>query len=485
MGSSAAAQICSTEICRHDFPEGFIFGTATSAYQVEGSLTEGKRGPCIWDTFSLIPGKIKDGSNAHIACDQYNRYKDDIKLMDDLGFHAYRFSISWSRIFPDGLGNSVNQEGILHYNNVIDCLLERGITPFVTLYHWDLPQVLQDMIGGWLSPEISTYFATYAEACFEAFGDRVKHWITINEPLRFATLGYSLGVHAPGRSSNRDRSLFGNSSLESYIVGHNALLAHAAAVQIYNTNFKAKQAGVIGITVDSDWAEPVTSSPDDKDASQRHLEFSLGWFLDPIFFGQYPTSMRQILGERLPEFTAEQRNLVQGSFDFVGINHYSSGYVTRNPLNSSELGWFKDINTKLLYEKDGKPIGEKGASFWMYIVPWGFGKLLKWITERYDRPPIIVTENGLDDENVPIKGLSEFTHDTKRVKYYQDYLFYVAQAIREGADIRGYFAWSFLDNFEWAMGYTKRYGIVFVDYNDNLKRYPKDSALWFQKFLKN
>lgn len=475
-------------INRRDFPEGFIFGTATSAYQVEGSTKKGNRGLCIWDLFSAIPGKIKDGSNADVSCDQYNRYKEDIELMANLGFDAYRFSISWSRIFPDGVGNAVNQEGINYYNNVIDSLLEKGIIPYLTLYHWDLPQALQDTIGGWLGSEITKYFAVYAEACFGAFGDRVKHWITLNEPLRFAILGNGLGVHAPGRSSNRVRSPFGDSSVEPYIVGHNALLAHAAAVKVYNTKFKEKQGGIIGLTVDSEWPEPLTSSPEDQIASQRHLEFNLGWFLDPIFFGDYPSSMREKIGERLPQFTAEEKNLIQGSLDFVGINHYYSEYVTDSMPNSqsaSEIGWSKDANTHVVFEKDGKPIGDKGASFWMYIVPWGFGKLLNWVTARYKRPPIIITENGMDDENVLSQSVSECLRDTKRVKFYQDYLYYLAQAIREGADIRGYFGWSLLDNFEWSMGYTKRFGMVFVDYNDNKKRYPKDSALWFGKFLNN
>ncbi|KAI5059308.1 hypothetical protein GOP47_0025627 [Adiantum capillus-veneris] len=475
------------ELRREDFPHDFLFGSATSAYQIEGASREGSKGISIWDSFAGTPGKIEDGSSGDVACDHYNLYKEDVNLMSSLGFTAYRFSISWARIFPDGFGNVVSQEGIQFYNNLIDSLIEKGIKPFVTLYHWDLPQPLEDKLGGWLSPEIPKYFVAYAEACFKAFGDRVKHWITLNEPARFAILGHCLGIHAPGRSSNRSRSLYGDSSVEPYVVGHHALLAHAAAVKVYREKYKEKQGGLIGLAVDSEWPEPLTSSLEDRQASQRHLEFMLGWFLDPIYFGKYPTSMSESLGERLPRFTAEQMAFIHGSVDFIGINHYFSAYVTtRHAVKKNSpwsAGWYEDVNTFLQFERNGEPIGEKGASFWMYNVPWGFGKLLKWLTDRYNRPVMFITENGTDEENDPSKSLTESLHDTRRVRILQEFLFFVSQAIRAGADIRGYFVWSLLDNFEWSVGYTKRFGIVFVDYNDNTKRYPKDSALWFKKFL--
>eukprot|EP00249_Psilotum_nudum_P019963 c27498_g2_i1 orf=485-2083(+) len=480
--------IPSKRIQKRNFPEGFMFGAATAAYQVEGAAFEGGKGTTIWDTFTRLPGKILDGSNADIAVDQYHRYKEDIELLANMGFDAYRFSISWSRVCPDKRASCVNQEGIAHYNDVIDNLVEKGIKPVVTLYHWDLPQVLQDSIGGWLNPEIVNHFANYAEVCFDAFGDRVKHWITLNEPLRFSVFGNGVGIHAPGRCSNRTRSPAGDSATEPYTVGHNALLAHATAVDIYNKKFKARQGGIIGISLDGEWAEPLTSSLEDIAAAQQHLEFHLGWFLDPIFFGDYPSSMRERIGNRLPRFSSEEINLLRNSLDFIGINHYTTRYIIPAPIhpeNRPLSGWMEDIGTVRLFEVDGKPIGDKGASHWMYIVPWGLHKLLNWTTQRYNRPIIFVTENGVDDEDCPSQSLAESLHDSKRVKFYQDYLCSVAAAVRDGADVRGYFAWSLIDNFEWENGYTKRFGLIYVDYANDLKRYPKDSALWFTKFLRN
>lgn len=474
------------DIRRGDFPEGFVFGTATSAYQVEGAAHEGGRGLSIWDTFSHTPGRILDGTNGDRAVDQYHRFQEDIDLMADMGWDAYRFSISWSRIFPDGFGTSVNEEGVQYYNRLIDGLLEKGLKPYATLYHWDLPQKLQDDMEGWLCSDIVKYFARYAETCFNAFGDRVKCWITLNEPLQFAYNGHGAGFHAPGRCSDRSWSLVGNSQEDPYIVAHNALLAHAAAADIYNKKYKAKQGGEIGITVDCEWAEPLTDTLSDRDAAQRRLEFQIGWFLDPLFFGDYPTVMRKEVGDRLPYFTTDEVTLLQGSLDFVGINHYSTRYITSasKEKNQNQCDYLDDQQILRLHEVDGKPIGERAASDWLYIVPWGLKKELLWISQRYNKPPIYVTENGMDQEDSPESSLEEQLNDKMRIHYYQEYMSAVACAIREGADVRGYFAWSFLDNFEWNMGYTKRFGLVFVDFMNNLKRHPKSSASWFSWFLK-
>ncbi|KAI5062942.1 hypothetical protein GOP47_0021489 [Adiantum capillus-veneris] len=475
------------EVRKCDFPEGFLFGAATAAYQVEGGASEGGRGPSIWDTYTQTQGKILDGSSGDVACDHYHRYEEDVDLLANLGFDAYRFSISWSRILPNGFGGVVNKEGIDYYNALIGSLLRKGIKPFATLYHWDLPQGLHDSMGGWLSPEITSHFASYAEVCFAAFGDRVKHWITLNEPLRFSLFGYGLGIHAPGRTSDRSRSLEGDTSTEPYITAHNALLAHAAAVEVYNTKFRAQQGGKIGLALDAEWGEPLTSSQEDKEAAQRHLEFQLGWFLDPIYFGDYPESMRNAVCDRLPQFSKREIDLLRGSVDFIGLNHYTTRFIKHAtpPTTSSGLSWLEDSHALRLTEVEGKPIGDKGASYWMYIVPWGIEKMLKWITDRYNRPSIYITENGMDDEDGACKSLHHHLHDSKRVKFYQDYLYYAAKAVREGTDLRGYFAWSLMDNFEWQGGYTKRFGLVYVDFKDGLKRLPKDSALWFGGFLKN
>ncbi|PON45551.1 Glycoside hydrolase [Trema orientale] len=257
------------EVSRSDFPPNFIFGVATSAYQVEGASKEGGRGPSIWDAFSHTTSKIRDESNGDTAVDQYHKYKEDIELIAKLGFDAYRFSISWSRIFPDGLGTKVNEEGITYYNNLINALLQRGIQPYVTLYHWDLPLYLHETMGGWLNKEIVKYFSIYADTCFENFGDKVKKWCTLNEPVRTAVDGYCCGRFAPGRNEHP--------STEPYLVAHHQLLAHAAAFSIYENKYKEKQGGQVGLVVDCEWAEAKTDRIEDQKAAARRLDFQLGW----------------------------------------------------------------------------------------------------------------------------------------------------------------------------------------------------------------
>ncbi|MQL85355.1 hypothetical protein Taro_017865 [Colocasia esculenta] len=347
---------------RGSFPKGFVFGTASSAYQFEGAVKEDGRGPSVWDTFAHSSGKILDSSNADVAIDQYHRFAEDVQLMADMGMDAYRFSISWSRIYPSKQSGStssseyfyvcyrfqivsiksqnygsgaVNQAGINHYNNLINALLAKGIQPYVTLYHWDLPQALEDKYNGWLDRQIINDFANYAETCFKEFGDRVKHWITFNEPHTFSIQGYDVGLHAPGRCSIL-LHLFcrgGNSATEPYIVAHNVLLSHATAAYIYRTKYKAAQQGSVGISFDVMWYVPETNTPEDIEATQRAQDFQFGWFMDPLFFGDYPSSMRTRVGDRLPKFTAPEASLVKGSLDFVGINHYTTYYAMNNKTN--------------------------------------------------------------------------------------------------------------------------------------------------------
>lgn len=464
------------EISRGDFPPGFVFGVATASYQVEGATLEDGRGKSIWDAFAGTKGNIKDGSNGDIAVDQYHRYKEDVELIAKLGFDAYRFSISWPRIFPDGLGTKVNEKGIAYYNNLINSLLEKGIQPYATLYHWDLPLNLQELIGGWLSEKIVEYFAIYAETCFASFGDRVKHWITINEPLQTAVNGYGVGIFAPGRRENE--------SIEPYLVGHHQLLAHAAAVAVYNKKFKAAQGGEIGLVVDCEWAEAFSNKSEDKVAVERRLDFQLGWFLDPIFCGDYPATMRQRLGDRLPKFSEADKELLRKSLDFVGLNHYTSRFIAHSDKPEEEYFYQVQEMERIVNMEGGQVIGERAASDWLYIVPWGIRRLLNYIANRYHNPPIYITENGMDDEESDTAALDEMLDDKRRVGYFKGYLAAVAQAIGDGVDVRGHFAWSLLDNFEWGQGYTKRFGLVYVDYKNGLARHPKASALWFSRFLK-
>lgn len=456
---------------RSQFPEDFIFGVGTSAYQVEGGASEGGKGRSIWDTWTHS-GHVFTGDTGDVAADEYFRYEEDMDLIADMNMDSYRFSISWTRIFPNGTGN-INSEGIAHYNRVIDALLKRGLKPFVTLYHWDLPQTLQDSYEGWVSRRIVADFAAYAEVCFKAFGDRVKLWVTFNEPMEFLH-GYGSSRYAPpGRISHP--------STEPYIAAHNVLLAHAAAVDVYRRLFKAEQQGEVGITVDCEWGEPLTNSTEDIEAAQRHNIFQVGWFLDPLFFGEYPAGMLKFIGSRLPQFSQEEVSLMKGSADFIGLNSYTARWVTpgAGPSGNEDATVTLDQHVKTWDMKDGVEIGPQANSLWLLIVPWGMHNFVKWTWERYNAP-IYITENGMDYDDLPFE---ESLNDTTRVNFHRDYISSLLQAIREGADVRGYFAWSLIDNFEWSFGFSTRFGLIYIDYQDNLKRHKKDSAKWFAQVL--
>ncbi|CAL9096597.1 unnamed protein product [Musa acuminata var. zebrina] len=458
-------------LSRSSFPEGFVFGTASSAYQYEGAVEEDGKGRTVWDVFAHTFGKVIDFSNADVAVDQYHRFDEDILLMKDMGMDAYRFSIAWSRIFPNGTGE-VNQAGIDHYNKLINALLANGIEPYVTLYHWDLPQALEDRYDGWIDPRIIQDYADYAETCFKAFGDRVKHWTTFNEPHTFAIQGYDVGLQAPGRCSAFLRLLCraGNSATEPYIVAHNVLLSHATVSDIYRRKYKQKQQGSLGIAFDVMWYEPMTNSSEDIDATQRAQDFQFGWFMDPLFFGDYPSSMRKRVGNRLPRFTTAEADLVKGSLDFVGVNHYTTYYAKHNSTNIIGIllnDTLADSGAMTLPFKNGKAIGDRASSIWLYIVPQGLRSLMNHIKQKYGNP---------------VHALK----DDKRIRYHNDYLLNLLASIREdGCNVQGYFAWSLLDNWEWAAGYTSRFGLYFVDYKDKLKRYPKKSVTWFKNLLKH
>ncbi|XP_075479903.1 beta-glucosidase 40-like isoform X2 [Primulina tabacum] len=481
---------CGKKISRGSFPKGFVFGTASSAYQYEGAVKEDGRGQTIWDIYAHTFGKVLDSSNADVANDQYRLYRKDIQLMKDMGMDAYRFSIAWSRIYPNGTGR-LNEAGVHHYNNLINALLANGIESYVTLYHWDLPQTLEDRYTGWLSPQSIKDFAIYAETCFKEFGDRVKHWITFNEPHTFAVQGYDVGLQAPSRCSILLRSFCraGNSATEPYIVGHNVLLSHATVVQIYKNKYRPKQRGSIGITLDSFWYEPATNSLEDVEATQRALDFHLGWFIEPIIKGDYPQSMRARVGSRLPKFSEAESNLLKGSFDFIGINHYTTWYANINTTNLIGVllnDSLADSGALTLPFKDGRPIADRAHSIWLYIVPHGIRSLMNYIRQKYRNPLVIITENAvMDDGNSPFVSIKYALKDEKRIKYHNDYLTNLLAAIREdGCNARGYFVWSLLDNWEWGAGFSSRFGLYYVDYHDKqLKRYAKDSVKWFKNLL--
>ncbi|CAN6169068.1 unnamed protein product [Urochloa humidicola] len=465
-------------LSRREFPEGFVFGTAASAYQVEGMAKRGGRGPSIWDAFIEVPGTIPDNATADVTVDEYHRYKEDVNIMKKMGFDAYRFSISWSRIFPNGTGK-VNQEGVDYYNRLIDYLIQQGIAPYANLYHYDLPLALHEQYLGWLSPNIVEAFADYAEFCFQTFGDRVKNWFTFNEPRCVAALGYDNGLHAPGRCSRCTAG--GNSTTEPYLVAHHLILSHAAAVKRYRDKYQLYQKGRIGILLDFVWYEPFSNSSADQAAAQRARDFHLGWFLDPIINGRYPYSMQEIVKDRLPLFSDEESRMVKGSIDYVGINHYTSFYM-KDPgtWDLTAVSYQDDWHVDFVYERNGVPIGTQANSYWLYIVPWGINKAVNYVKGTYENPTMILAENGMDQPgNISI---TQGVHDTIRIHYYRDYITELKKAIDDGARVIGYFAWSLLDNFEWRLGYTSRFGLVYVDYK-TLKRYPKDSAFWFKRML--
>ncbi|KOS17986.1 Beta-glucosidase 1B [Escovopsis weberi] len=455
-------------------PQDFYWGFATASYQIEGAVDQDGRAPSIWDTFCDVPGVIADGSSGKVACDAYNRTAEDIALLKELGARAYRFSLSWSRIIPlGGRNDPVNEVGLAHYVRFVDDLLEAGITPFVTLFHWDLPQELERRYGGLRSrEEFPLDFENYARVAFRGL-PKVKHWATFNEPWCPAILGHSTGLHAPGRTAGR--------ATEPWVVGHNELIAHGRAVRAYREDFRAVDGGgdgEIGIVLNGDWALPWDAAdPRDVAAAERRVEFMIGWFADPIYLGDYPASMRAQLGDRLPTFTAEERALVLGSNDYYGMNHYTTNYARHRagapPADDDFVG-----HLDLLFEnKQGAVIGPETQCPWLRPCPEGFRSLLVWLSGRYGRPRILVTENGTSVKGEGALGAAEVLEDDFRVRFWDGYVRAMARAREEdGVDVRGYFGWSLMDNFEWADGYGTRFGAVHVDFENGQMRRAKKSA---------
>ncbi|XP_027916825.1 beta-glucosidase 46-like [Vigna unguiculata] len=471
-------------------PTGFLFGTASSSYQYEGAYNSDGKGMSNWDNFTHGTGRyvIYGGKNGDIANDHYHRYLEDIDLMEALGVNSYRLSISWARILPKGRFGEANHAGIDFYNRLIDVLILKGIQPFVTLSHYDSPQELEDRYGSWLSPQSQEDFAFYADLCFKTFGDRVKYWVTFNEPNFQVPLGYRSGIYPPCRCSGPlalAQCSEGDSKKEPFVAAHNVILAHAAAVDIYRTKYQTEQKGSIGIVLQHEWYEPLSNSTADKLAAERARSFTFNWFLDPIILGKYPTEMENLVGSLLPKFSSKEKEKLKKGLDFIGVNYYTAFYVQDCMYSTCQTGQ-GNSRTEGLYiqsgAKNGVPIGEPTKFSWFNIYPDGMEKALTYVRDRYNNTPMFITENGYAQEDDPNSTFEEHLNDSKRIKYMMDHIEAMVAAIRNGADVRGYLAWSLLDSFEWIYGYTIRYGFHHVDFA-TLKRTPRLSATWYKQLL--
>jgi len=469
---------------RDEFPPDFLFGVATSAYQIEGAYLEDGKGLSNWDVFTHTrPGKINDGRNADVADDHYHRYMEDVEMMHNLGVNSYRFSISWARILPRGRLGGVNPAGIAFYDRLIAALLQKGIEPFVTLHHFEMPHELETRLGGWLGAGIQEEFGYYADVCFRAFGDRVKFWTTFNEPNLFTKFAYMLGQYPPAHCSPPFGTCSsGNSYREPYVAAHNMLLSHAVAVDNYKRNYQATQGGSIGIVIAMKWYEPLTNSTEDVLAARRALSFEVDWFLDPIFFGDYPKEMREMLSSNLPEFTAEEKRLLRNNkADFIGVNHYTAIYAKDCTSSTCDLKSYEgNARVQAVGERDGVLIGKPTAFNGYYDVPEGVELIVKYVNERYENTPVYVTENGYSQNSA--NSMDDLINDAGRVHYLQGYLTCISTALRRGANVRGYFVWSLMDNFEWGFGFTVRFGLYHVDF-ETQERTPKTSGEWYRGFL--
>ncbi|XP_023738149.1 beta-glucosidase 18 isoform X1 [Lactuca sativa] len=470
-----------------DFPSGFLFGAATSAYQVEGAYLSDGKSLSNWDVFCHSVGCGENEENGDIADDHYHLFLKDIEMMHSLGLKAYRFSISWARILPRGKFGEVNPAGIMFYNKIIDNLILKGIEPFVTLFHEDFPQELEERYGSWLNPQMQEDFVHLAEICFNYFGDRVKYWITINEPRLFTDFAYETGIFPPARCSEPfGKCLNGDSDVEPIIVMHNLLLAHGKAAKLYHENFQPTQNGLIGLVAHCDMFEPLTNSKLDREAAKRAFAFNAGWVLDPSIFGDYPEEMCEYLGNQLPVFSLEEKNFMKNSIDFIGINHYTTVY-TKDCMDSSctatgvrAIRGFLDT----VGERKGVLIGELTGLEGIYVVPRGMEEIVDHIKIRYNNKPMFITENGYSSPDVYEEQVNEILNDVKRVDFHSKYIASLIKSIRKGADVRGYFVWSLMDSYEWLVGYNLRYGLYYVD-RQTFKRIPKLSARWYKSFLTN
>jgi beta-glucosidase len=419
---------------RVQFPANFLWGAATSAYQIEGSPLADGAGPSIWQRFAHTPGMMSNGDTGDVACDHYQRWKSDVALMKELGLQAYRFSVSWSRVLPEGRGR-VNAKGLDFYDRLVDALLENGIEPLATLFHWDLPAALDDR-GGWLNPDIANWFADYAGVMYRKLDGRVRKWATLNEPWVVTDGGYLHGLLAPGHRSK----------YEAPIATHHLLRAHGAGVQAYRAEGKNQ----IGIVVNLEPKYAATQSAEDLAAVKRAHAYMNRQYADPVFLGRYPEELKEIFGDAWPQWPAADFDLIKQPIDYLGINYYTRNVTRDDPSN---------YPLKVASVKQHATYTETGWE----VFPQGLIDTLTWVRDRYGNPPVYITENGAAFYDPPTAE-DGVLDDPLRVSYQKKHLAAVSAAIAQGCDIRGYMAWSLLDNLEWSLGFSKRFGIVHVDF---------------------
>ncbi|MDT0317470.1 GH1 family beta-glucosidase [Streptomyces millisiae] len=448
------------------FPPGFYFGAATASYQIEGGHDEGGRGPSIWDTYCREPGRVANGATGDVACDHYHRYREDVALLRDLGVDSYRFSVAWPRIQPTGSGKA-NEEGLDFYDRLVDELLAAGIAPAATLYHWDLPQALEDL-GGWRVRGTAERFAEYAALVVDRLGDRVTRWMTLNEPFCSAFVGYAIGRHAPGAREGRG----------ALAAAHHLLVGHGLAVRA----LRAAGADEVGIVLNPDLLLPASGSEADLGAVRRAETLHNAVWLDPLFAGRYPEHEAETWGELADGSWRLDGDLeiIGAPLDFLGINYYRPITVRDVPLRDPDPATRTAVDIRV--EETWRDDVRHTTMGWP-VVPETFTRLLTELTERYPTvPPLVITENGsAEADEVAADGQ---VHDADRVDYLRDHLHALAAAIEAGVEVQGYYVWSLMDNFEWAFGYDKRFGIVRVDY-DTLERLPKDSYRWYRDMIAN
>ncbi|CAJ2678944.1 unnamed protein product [Trifolium pratense] len=452
---------------RTSFSHDFLFGTGTSALQIEGGLHEGGRGLGLYLDAAKFPSKIE----------HYKRYKEDVQHLKKLGINSYRMSISWSRVLPDGtLKGGINQEGINFYNNLINELLENGIEPFVGIMHADYPLALNQKLGGFSNRSIVKHYKDYSELLFKTYGDRVKHWITVNE-IEVTSLFTFMLSRDPLSTDQACQNT--KICTQVYTVFHNLLISHATTSELYRTKFQTIQRGEIGLSLSSGRYVPYSSKSEDVVAAQRLMDFYWGWVLDPIFHGDYPKIMKKIVGNRLPKFTEKEKHMLKGSTDFIGVNYYTSHFA-RHEQNRTNVMFdnYDALAVSEVFNAEGKTLGYKDQYSMDYVYPEGLYNVLIYIKKKYNNPKIYITENGITSTKIPNP-----LNDEHRTAYIAAHINATKAAIDDGVNVQGYFVWSAFDTFEFQMGYSAHWGLYHIDFNDSLKRIPTDAAKWYTKYL--